>query len=47
MYSNIVTVKSSLDDIGVHQVTHRMKNLKTGSSTTIVNDNVILYLVES
>ena len=39
-YSNIVTVTSSLDHAGLHQVTHKMKNLKTGGTRTLVNDTV-------
>ena len=40
VYSNIVTVRSSLDGSGLHQVTHKMKNLKTGGTKTLVNDTV-------
>ena len=40
VYSNIVTVTSSLDRSGLHQITHKMKNLKTRGTKTLVNDTV-------
>ncbi|XP_052262688.1 inactive serine/threonine-protein kinase TEX14-like isoform X2 [Dreissena polymorpha] len=39
-FANIVTVRSNLDDEGVHQVTHRVKNLRNGASRTLLNNTV-------
>lgn len=39
-FANIVTVRSNLDDAGVHQVTHRVKNLRNGASTMLLNNTV-------
>ncbi|XP_060561995.1 uncharacterized protein LOC132721670 [Ruditapes philippinarum] len=36
-FSNIMTVRSSLEEAGRHQVTHQVKNLKTGGSNTMLN----------
>lgn len=36
-FANIMTVRSRLDDSGTHQVTHQVKNLKTGGSSTMLN----------
>jgi len=40
VFANILTVRSSLDVPGVHQISHQMKNLKTGGSKMIINDTV-------
>ncbi|XP_053384760.1 uncharacterized protein LOC128550221 isoform X2 [Mercenaria mercenaria] len=36
-FANIMTVRSSLQEVGKHQVTHKVKNLKTGGSNTMLN----------
>lgn len=39
-YANVMTIRSSIDEAGKHHVTHKIRNLKTGGSSTLLSERV-------
>ncbi|KAL4240089.1 hypothetical protein ACF0H5_000883 [Mactra antiquata] len=39
-YANVMTIRSSINEAGKHHLTHTIKNLKTGGSSTMLDEHV-------